>query len=112
MGSDIEHGTLKSYIIGLALSIFLTLLAYLFVVKHILTGGWLMVTIVGLGLVQAWVQLVLFLHLGKESKSRANLMIFLFMVLVLAIVLFGSLWIMYSLNDRVMPPQMEMVEGL
>lgn len=111
MGTDIEHGTLKSYIVGLLLSVVLTLIAYYIVVLKLLQGPAAVISVVSLALIQAWVQLVLFLHLGKESKSRANLMIFLFMVLILAIVLIGTLWIMYSLNDRTMP-FMEMTEGI
>lgn len=100
---DIEHGTLKSYIVGLTSCILLTLLAYFIVVAKLLTGIVLVISLVLLGLIQTWIQLVLFLHLGKSSKARSNLLVFLFMVVVLAIVFFGSLWIMFSLNERVMP---------
>jgi cytochrome o ubiquinol oxidase operon protein cyoD len=44
------------------------------------------------------VQLHYFFHLGQESKPRWNLLMFLFMALVLVVVVFGSLWIMYSLE--------------
>lgn len=100
--TDVEHGTLKTYIIGLTTCILLTLLSYFLVVKDILSGNLLRISLVVLGLIQTWVQLVLFLHLGKESKSRANLLVFLFMLLILVTIVFGSLWIMYSLDDRLM----------
>jgi heme/copper-type cytochrome/quinol oxidase subunit 4 len=46
----------------------------------------------------------LFLHLGNEAKPRLKLLVFGFMALVVMILVFGSLWIMYSLNYR-MPTQ-------
>jgi len=101
--TDIEHGSFKSYVLGFTLCILLTLVAYFIVVKNLMTGLMLNISLFILGFSQAWVQLVLFLHLGKESKSRSNLLIFLFMVLILAIIFIGSLWIMFSLNSRVMP---------
>lgn len=100
---DVEHGTLKSYIIGLTTCVLLTLISFFLVIQGILTGTSLRIALVLLALIQTWVQLVLFLHLGKESKSRANLLIFLFMALILLTIVFGTLWIMFSLDYRVMP---------
>ncbi len=98
-----EHETLKAYLLGLGLSILLTLTAYFVVVKHVFTGWTLVLAIVALAITQALVQLILFLHLGRELQPRWNLIVFLFMVLVIVIVIGGSLWIMYNLNARVMP---------
>ena len=57
------HGNFSSYITGFVLSIILTLLSYLLTVEHILTGTLLMLTISGLGTLQAVAQLILFLNL-------------------------------------------------
>jgi cytochrome o ubiquinol oxidase operon protein cyoD len=57
----------------------------------------------GLAVVQLFVQLYFFLHMGDESKPRWNLMAFLFMLLVLVIVVFGSLWIMKNLDYHMSP---------
>lgn len=101
---DVEHGTIKSYLIGITTCILLTLLSFFIVMKEILSGTALRIVLVLLGLIQTWVQLVLFLHLGKESKSaRDNLLIFLFMLLILVTIVGGSLWILFSLDYRVMP---------
>jgi len=99
----VEQGSLKFYVIAFIASILLTLTAYLLVVRDVFTKEVLVFSIVGLGILQAMIQLVFFLHLGKESKPRWNLLVFLFMVLVVVILVFGSLWIMFSLNDRLMP---------
>jgi len=97
------HGTLRAYVIGFILSIVLTMASYFIVANHVLGNEVIVATIVGLGSVQVFVQLLCFLHLGTESKPRWNLLVFLFMVLVLAIVVGGSLWIMNNLNYQVMP---------
>lgn len=101
---DVEHGTLKTYIIGLTTCILLTLLSFSLVLLKLLSGTPLRIALVLSGLIQTWVQLVLFLHLGKESQSaRDNLLVFLFMALILLTIVGGSLWILFSLDDRVMP---------
>ncbi len=103
---DSHHGwnfNVKPLIIGFLLSLVLTLAAYYTVVFHAVSGKALQCLIMGLGGVQALIQLVLFLHLGMESKPRWTVTSFLFMVLVILIVVGGSLWIMYHLNYTMMP---------
>ncbi len=94
--------SIRSYIVGFILSVLLTLGAYFLVSNRLFSHPVLIGVIVALALIQFIVQLVLFLHLGSESKPRWNLLIFLFMLLVVVIVIFGTLWIMYNLNYRVM----------
>src|SRR5579872_2881297 len=92
--------TLKLYVIGFLLSIALTLCAFVIVGKHLLIGGVLVGVVLGLGFLQVLVQLLFFLHLGRESRPRWNLMVFLFMALVVIIIAGGSIWIMQNLNYR------------
>lgn len=99
---DKQQGTLKTYISGFLLCIFLTLAAYVLVMKHLLTGLTLTLSIVSLGIIQFFVQLILFLHLGDEPKPRWNLIVFSFMALVVLILVFGSIWIMINLQYRMM----------
>lgn len=91
------------YVIGFVLSIILTLVAYILVVNHVMSGAGLVAVIVGLAIIQLFVQLFFFLHLGEESKPRWNLMSLLFAAMVVIIVVFGSLWIMNNLNYNMMP---------
>ncbi len=51
-----------------------------------------------LAVTQLLVQLLFFLHLGRESKPRWNLIVLAFAVMVVVIVVFGSLWIMKNLQ--------------
>jgi cytochrome o ubiquinol oxidase operon protein cyoD len=84
------------------MSLLLTLLAYLLVTKDVVDGWVVIPAIVVLAVVQFVVQLVFFLHLGRETKPRWNLMAFLFMLLVVFIVVVGSLWIMANLDYNMM----------
>jgi cytochrome o ubiquinol oxidase operon protein cyoD len=103
-----EHGTLRSYLIGFILSIILTLTAYLLVSHNAFSNPDLIVAaIVSLALIQFFVQLFFFLHLGKETKPRWKLFVFIFMVTVVLILVFGSIWIIGSLNSRMSIPQQE-----
>ena len=96
------HGSLKSYAIGSVASLFLTSLSFLLVVGQLLAAHTLLYTIAGLALVQAAVQLIYFLHLGREGKPRWETFIFCFMLLILLIIACGTLWIMHDLNVRTM----------
>ncbi len=97
------HGTFETSLKGFIFSLILTLLAY-FLVSWQIIGGWgLTLTILTLGIIQMWIQLHYFLHLGDEPKPQWNLLTFGFMIGVVLILVFGTLWIMNNLNDRMMP---------
>ena len=98
-----SHGSVLSYLVGFVLSILLTLAAYMSVVNKLFVGRTLIVFVVSLAVVQLLVQLLFFLHLGRETKPRWNLVIFLFMLLVVGIIAGGSLWIMHNLDYNMMP---------
>lgn len=102
------HGTLKSYAIGFIASLVLTGASFLLVIAKVFSGQALVYAIIGLALVQAVCQLLFFLHVGKEAKPRWETVAFYFMLVVILIVVIGSLWIMYDLDDRVMSNMNEM----
>jgi cytochrome o ubiquinol oxidase subunit IV len=102
-GSD--EGSLGMYVHGFILSVGLTVIAYLSVVRHLMSGSVLIGFIIGLALIQFLVQMFFFLHLGKETKPRWKLAVAGFMVMVVLILVGGSLWIMNNLNYRMMTPQ-------
>lgn len=92
------QGTYVTYVAGFVLSIVLTVLAYTLVSERILTNKLLIGSVVALAVAQFLVQIVFFLHLGRESKPRWNLTVFGFMLLVLFILVLGTLWIMDNLD--------------
>lgn len=101
------HPTLGTYVTGFVVSLLLTILAYLVVVKDIVDIRLVVPVIIILAVTQLVVQLVFFLHLGRETKPRWNMMAFLFMLLVVFIVVAGSLWIMKNLQYNMSMPDMD-----
>lgn len=98
-----NHGTLKSYIIGFILSIALTIIPYLIVVNHAFAINVVALSVVAIGIVQLLVQLIFFLHLNTSQDGQDNLLSFVFTFLIIAILVVGSLWIMYNMNINMMP---------
>lgn len=104
------QGSVTGYLIGFSFSIVLTLIAYFLVTSHMLHGWALIGTLAGLSLIQVFFQMVFFLHLGSEKGTHWNILAFIFMILIAVIIVVGSLWIIYDLNDRMMPPMTDMHE--
>ena len=94
---------LKAPIISFIVSIALTFVIYYFAVKDFLTIKHLIFTIIGLGIVEAIVQLVFFFQIANEKKPRWNLMTLLFTVMVIVIIVGGSMWIMSNIDYNLMP---------
>ena len=69
----------------------------------LLPGDWLMFALVGLGCVQAAIQLVFFFHFGKEGKPYWNSLLFICSFLLILIVVWGTFWILSHLNMNLMP---------
>jgi cytochrome o ubiquinol oxidase subunit IV len=99
-----DHGSTKSYLIGFALSVVLTLASFGVVMSGAVPHDLMMPGIVVFGVVQLLVQLVCFLHMGTSPSQRGNLAIMLFTVLILAIVVVGSLWVLHNMNENMMHP--------
>ena len=103
-----------SYSVGFILSIILTVLAYAIAVHDLFQDQWSPIVIViilsVLASIQLIVQLIFFLHLGEESKPRWKLVTFIFAFIVLEIIVFGSLWIMFDLNSRMMMSPTDMIK--
>jgi len=93
---------ISSYIVGFVLSVATTLAAYFAVVYDLWPAPQLIALIVGLAIIQLFVQLLFFLHLSHEKGARWKLVTFGFAVLVVAIVVVGSLWIMFNLDKNMM----------
>jgi cytochrome o ubiquinol oxidase subunit IV len=109
MKKDNHAPNATQYIIGFLLSIVLTLAAYIIVQQHVQSGHefimheaivWI---VAGLAVGQLFVQLIFFLHLGKETKPRWNSIAFVFAAFLIIAIVFGSIWIMNNLNYNMMP---------
>jgi cytochrome o ubiquinol oxidase operon protein cyoD len=98
---------LQTYVTGFILSIGLTLIAYVAAVNRQFSSGWLVVGLLALAIVQFFVQLYFFLHVGRETRPRWRLLLLGLMILVVLIVVIASIWIMYNLNYRMTPGQIK-----
>jgi len=94
--------TLKSYLIGLGSSLTLTIIAFALVANHLLADQSLYILLAVLAILQLFAQVTFFLRMNTSPEGRWNLMPFLFTIFVAAILVGGSLWIMYNLNYNMM----------
>jgi len=97
-----SHGSLKSYIVGFALSIILTALSFGCVMSGAVPHDLILPGIMVLCVAQVLVQLVFFLHLSAKPGQRDNLSIGIFTLLIIAIVVVGSLWVLHNMNVNMM----------
>ena len=90
--------TYKSYIVGLAISLALTIASFTTVIYKVFPPIGIYTTITLLAVVQILVQVFYFLHIGHEEKPRWNLISLIFSVIIIFIVISGSMWVMYNMN--------------
>jgi cytochrome o ubiquinol oxidase operon protein cyoD len=100
--------TFGLYIQGFIFCLILTAISFSLAALKLFSPWVSIFILVALAILQAVVQLVFFMHLGKESKPRWKLLVFYFMILILVVVVMGSLWIISDLNYRVMPDMSNM----
>ena len=99
--------TLRSYLLGFALSVALTLAAFWFAAAQL---HYLL--LVALALAQLAVQLIFFLHLGDEQKPRWRLTLFVFALVVVGILVGGTLWIMSNIHHPQPAPRTIFIDGV
>jgi cytochrome o ubiquinol oxidase subunit IV len=93
----------RAYMTGFVLSIVFTLAAFALAVYHLLPYETALIVLLILACLQFAVQVLCFLHLGREAGSRDRIIVLGCAVLIVLILLSGSLWIMTNLNGRMMP---------
>jgi cytochrome o ubiquinol oxidase operon protein cyoD len=79
--------------------------AYIAVTLHLFRGTALLVSIFALAFTQLSVQLLFFLHLGREKNPRWNTFFLLSTLGVVLVVVVASIWIMNNLNYNMSPAQ-------
>jgi cytochrome o ubiquinol oxidase operon protein cyoD len=98
------NATIKNYVTGFIISILLTLAPYFAYQEHVWSGHkvfsheFLYIAIVVFAILQLFVQLFFFLHVGREQKPRWNLAALCFAGIVVFILVGGTLWIMNNLQ--------------
>lgn len=99
------HGSLRSYLIGFALSVILTAVPFWLVMSGVIDNKQVTaVIVVAFAVVQIVVHMIYFLHMDTRSEDGWNMMALIFTLIIVVIVLIGSLWVMYHLNTNMMAP--------
>lgn len=109
------HGSFKSYMIGFVLSVILTIIPFYIVMGDALDSRLLAIAIIFvLGAIQMVVHIVYFLHINSRVEEGWLAMALTFTVLLVVIVLSGSIWVMFNLEENMMPAheQIERVRSL
>ncbi len=99
------HGSVRSYRIGFLLSVILTIIPFGLVMAGMPAAVAIPVCF-AFAAVQIIVHLIYFLHMNGSSSQSWNLTAFIFTVIIVAILVIGSLWVMYHMNANMMPGAM------
>ena len=79
-----------------------TLSSFGVVVLHMLTGRQAFYTVLGLGLVQMLVHFRFFLHIDLRRNSRPDLLLLLFSAMIVALMVGGTLVVLFNEHGRMM----------
>ncbi|AJK48424.1 cytochrome o ubiquinol oxidase subunit IV [Burkholderia plantarii] len=109
---DASHGTLKRYVIGMVLSVLLTLVSFGAVMTDVVPRRFGLAAITVACVAQLIVQLVYFLHIGSARSQRANTGIFLCTGFLIAVIVGLSLWVIHNANVNMMPTHITIERAL
>lgn len=98
-----SHGSIAAYLTGFGLSVLLTAAAFGLVMSGVVTGTQAIGSVAVLAVIQIMVHLYYFLHMNGSSEQRWNVTAFAFTAVIVAIVVGGTLWVMYNANTLMMP---------
>lgn len=108
-----NHFTIRNYLLGFSLCLFLTLASFFIVVNEIFSGMQAFIVVSTFASLQFLVQVLLFLHVGQEKKPKFNSGIFLYTAMTVIVIVIGTMWIMYNLdynhsvNNQMSPKEVE-----
>ena len=91
---------LRSYIYGFTLALILTGLAFGMVHWSLFQHFWMLIGIGALALLQIIVHFRFFLHIGFSKQNREDLQLILFSTLILALMVGGTIWVLFNLASR------------
>jgi cytochrome o ubiquinol oxidase operon protein cyoD len=102
--AGLAHGSLRSYLVGFALSVALTAIPFWLVMSGVLDSKpATALTIMVFAAAQIVVHMIFFLHMSAKSENGWTMMALIFTLVIVVIALSGSLWVMYHLNVNMMP---------
>ncbi len=92
----------RPYLVGFVLALALTALPFGLVAARLLPPGLTFIAIAVAAVVQIAVHLRFFLRLGLRAAARDKLLTLCFAAILIAILMGGSIWIMFDLHYRMM----------
>ncbi len=98
----IERRETLTYVIGYALALLLTCAAFALTYFHWLAPRAGFYTVLCLGLAQMLVHFRCFLHIDLTRSARADLQLILFSSLIIALMVGGTLVILFNLRARML----------
>jgi cytochrome o ubiquinol oxidase operon protein cyoD len=93
---------IRAYLIGYGLALGLTAAAFAAVRWRTFTTGSTLAIILGLALLQMIVHFRFFLHVDLGRSARDNLWLILFAALIIALMVSGTLVVLFNLRQRMM----------
>ena len=99
---------LTNYLIGLFIAALLTAVSFFVSQTTLVWQPSIPVALSVLGAAQIGVHLVFFLHITTGPDNVNNILALAFGVLIVLLVIVGSVWIMYHMNQNMMPMGMGM----
>ncbi len=104
-GEGASHSTFKGYMTGFVLAVALTAIPFWLVMGKVIASPVMTaIVVLAFGTVQIVVHMIYFLHMNTKSEGGWTMLALLFTLVLVAITLSGSLWVMYHLNENMMPP--------
>lgn len=86
----------KKEVFGFLTSIIMTLLAIIVAFRTNLSGGTIMAIIGALALMQAGMQLTMFMHVTEGKDGKSNVINMIYSAFLALVIVFGSIWILTS----------------
>ena len=110
---DTMHITVRGYVTGFVLSVILTAIPFWLVMGKVIPSSTLtIIAILGLAMIQIYVHMVFFLHMTSKAEGGWTWMSLIFTLVLVVITLSGSLWVMFHLNNSLMPPTAEQMKAM
>jgi cytochrome o ubiquinol oxidase operon protein cyoD len=98
------HGTFRGYMTGFVLSVILTAIPFWLVMGDVLDDTLMTsIVIMALAAVQIVVHMIYFLHMNTKSEGGWTFLALAFTLTLVVITLVGSIWVMYHLDQNMMP---------
>jgi cytochrome o ubiquinol oxidase operon protein cyoD len=98
-----KSSELRTYLWGFGLALVLTLIPFGLAAYTQTAARTLYIVIAVCAVIQVVVHFRFFLHITLARNKREDLQLILFTVLILAIMVGGTLWILFNLYYRMMP---------